>query len=298
MRVPRRDRDKDKIKLPTGQQPRKTKRKRKRRPWRKLNSRGPTRKPPGEGERSHLSLWQSLPSWKSGGAVVGSRFLKKKEIVSGSNNTRICPTNDDDDGVGQSVVRPITAPHEGEGADGGIDEGNEDRGSGGIVGNQEQDHERSAKEGEDKLIINTDENEVEDGFDGDGDSDSGSHSDEASDGEFSVDIDMVDDVTSDEGFELGEVSLFASTQVTKSGWCASARAAGSRGGCMVHQSSPPNSCMVHQSSYCCDQACMVGTAAPLCLSVLPKSLGVGREVHRPRTVLIVAFRPCPPVRRV
>lgn len=90
----------------------------------------------------------------------------------------MCPTNEDDGDDNAGVVNPIvegpeSPPSQARGKENQRDDLNGEGGDAFIGGD-------SAK------------------FDG-------RESDGASDGEFSVDIDMVDDVTNDEGFELGEV---------------------------------------------------------------------------------------------
>ena len=97
----------------------------------------------------------------------------------GSGGARVCPTSNDyfeNDGVvGAVVVKPSTTNEE---------------------------HRRQEPEGEDgdRFSVHTSHSSSEEDWE------DSSDTDQTPDGEFSLDMDVVDDVTSDEGFELGEVS--------------------------------------------------------------------------------------------
>ena len=146
---------------------------------------------------------------------------------SGSGRARVCPTSSDhadgdgggggggDGAIGSEEVDWPTTTLLSDGSkpggldcDGGAGAGAEKRpGTGG------SDERPAEEEREDDLAggnVSSSESEEEDSL-------CSVDSDQASDGEFCVDLDVVDDVTNDEGFELGEVrSPFAASTGRKS----------------------------------------------------------------------------------
>ncbi|CAM9342694.1 unnamed protein product [Ectocarpus sp. 8 AP-2014] len=172
----------------SGRQPSQTpksqrRRRRQRRwPWRGRRAKGPSRSQPPPGRqttppprfpRNAVSRLLKI----GGGAGPGGAKTQGNTGTGG--NARVCPTNEDDGDDNAVVVGPI------------------------VVGPESPPSQEGEKE---------DRGDDLDGEGGDtcigGGEDDGRESDDhGSDGQFSVDMDMVDDVTNDEGFELGEMEI-------------------------------------------------------------------------------------------
>lgn len=170
----------------------------------------------GEGERAPASLmWRTLASvLRTGGSAGGGgKKLNKDNGSGGSGRARVCPTsNDHADGdggdggvVGSEIVeRPTTGTSDGRKL-GGLDA---DGGGGGVTGTERPGTGEDDQRQEEKEVEEEDGDEVSSGSSsGESEGDEGVDSDQTSPGEFCVDMDVVDDVTNDEGFELGEVRL-------------------------------------------------------------------------------------------
>ncbi|CAM9575821.1 unnamed protein product, partial [Scytosiphon promiscuus] len=105
---------------------------------------------------------------------------------------RICPTVEDGGCGGGSDVRGAAVP------------------SCAVVTPRSQERKRGNGQPKDDVR----ERQGDERFGGGG-KESGDGSDDTSDGEFSVDMDMLDDVTSDEGFELGEMEILLAAAKTR-----------------------------------------------------------------------------------
>lgn len=150
---------------------------------------------PEGGERLRSRLLQAFSTLRrTGGSTGGGRGANKGDAGSRSSSrsrARICPTSHEDaDGggaVGLMAERPLTGmlvvrkP-------GDLDGGGADRLSTGEDSQLQEDGKSLGKN-------TSSEGGEEEGLD----------SDQISDGGFSLDMDVLDDVTNDEGFELGEV---------------------------------------------------------------------------------------------
>lgn len=140
-----------------------------------------------------LGLTQSLfrlPT--TGDAAVESEKRKRKE------NNKVCPTDEFDAPLQEgSTIQGASGVVGGEGS------GSPSRYDGGRChkGAEEREEEGGEVEMEVKVEVGKEEEETE--------SNTTKPDDESSGGEFWVNVDVVDDVTCDEGFELGEVSYTA-----------------------------------------------------------------------------------------
>ncbi|CAM9720447.1 unnamed protein product, partial [Ectocarpus sp. 12 AP-2014] len=184
VRVPLQEKSKHSGGQPS-QTPKSQRRRRRQRrwPWLGRRAKGPSgsRPPPGRQGTPPPRLPRNAASrfLKIGGGA-GPGGAKKQGNTGTGGNARVCPTNEDDGDDNAVVVGPIV-----------------------FVGPVSPPSQAGEKE---------DRGDDLDGEGGDacigGEEDDGRESDDhGSDGQFSVDMDMVDDVTNDEGFELGEMEI-------------------------------------------------------------------------------------------
>ncbi|CAM9441381.1 unnamed protein product, partial [Ectocarpus sp. 4 AP-2014] len=151
-------------------------------PWRGRHAEGPSgsQPPPGrQGTPPPRLPRNAVSRFLKIGRGAGPGGAKKQGNTGTGGNARVCPTNEDDGDDNARVVSPIVVGPESPPSQAGEkeDRGDELDGEGGdaCIGGEEDDGRES--------------------------------DDHGSDGQFSVDIGMVDDVTNDEGFELGEMEI-------------------------------------------------------------------------------------------
>lgn len=125
-----------------------------------------------------------FPKKVGGGTRLGGTSRTGRDVA------KVCPTSD---GVESVVVVPIGDDRSGSGSGGGGDGGDGSSGGGHGI--------RGVNGG---LVIADDSHHDQKGAEGSKSDEDDSDSDDT-DEHFSVDVDVVDDVTYDEGFELGEV---------------------------------------------------------------------------------------------
>ena len=235
MRVPRQGKDQGKGSRPGEQRERGNRHRHRHRrpqgrwPWRRKptvhKKRG--KKPGSDGERPKPSLRQTfLRFWRAGDGTGGDgrtnkdtgsggrggrrgRRRSSSSSSSGSSNSnsraKICPTSDeqaDEGGVADpEAERPATRRLDGRMLD-GLNGDVKRQGTGQDDQRQEVDEDEDRDNAE---LIDGSSSSSSSSSESEGEEEDSTDSNRTSDGEFAVDMDVVDDVTNDEGFELGEV---------------------------------------------------------------------------------------------